>query len=215
MSRAAPAGMCKAIVSCIAILAVHALAACGGDSDHSDLESRALDEGTTRGQALQAQAVHDFAGCTQSEAIGKAAGVVFAINNGEIAQASFVLSKTGDVRVRALATRIVTDHQASNAALLTLLHNRNLAPIETSVSNTLTAEANAGLAQLQTGELRTINLAYAQIQITMHQEASMIVGTVRDAVPASATDIRGFLSDTLTMIGSHQARAETVLRDLP
>jgi predicted outer membrane protein len=207
--------MCNAIVSCIAILAVHALAACGNDNDHSDLEGRAFDDGTTRGQALQAQAAHDFAGCTESEAIGKAAGVVFAINNGEIAQASFVLAKTGDVRVRALATRIVTDHQASSAALLTLLHNRNLAPIETSVSNTLTGEANAGFAQLQAGELRNINFAYVQLQITMHQEASLIVGTVRDAVPASATDIRGFLSDTLTMIGDHQARAETVLRDLP
>src|SRR5262249_49683614 len=127
----------------------------------------------------------------------------------------FVLSKTGDVRVRALATRIVADHQASNAALLTLLHNRSLAPIETSVSNTLTGEANAGLAQLQTGELRNINFAYAQLQITMHQEASWLVGTGRDAMPASATDIRGFLSDTLTMIGDHQARAGTVLRDLP
>jgi predicted outer membrane protein len=207
--------MCKTIVSCIAILAVHALAACGDDSKHSDIESRALDEGTTRGQALQAQAAQDFAGCTESEAIGKAAGVVFAINDGEIAQASFVLSKTGDVRVRALATQIAADHQASNAALLTLLHNRNVAPIETSVSGALTSEANAGLAQLRAGELRNINIDYTQIQITMHQEALLIVGTVRDAVPASATDIRGFLSDALTMIGDHQARAETVLRNLP
>lgn len=207
--------MCKTIVSCIAILAVHALAACDDDSDHSDLEGRAFDDGTTRGQALQAQAAQDFAGCTEDAAIGKAAGVVSAIDNGEIAQANFVLPATGDVRVRALATRVVADHQASNAALLTLLHNRNLAPIEASVSNTLTGEANAGLAQLQTGELRNINFAYAQLQITMHQEASLIVSTVRDVVPASATDIRGFLSDTLTMIGDHQARAETVLRDLP
>ena len=209
------ASMCKAIVSCIAILAVHSLAACGDDNRHDDLESRALDEGTTRGQALQAQAAQDFAGCTESEAIGKAAGVVFAINDGEIAQASFVLSKTGDVRVRALATRIVTDHQASNAALLTVLHIRNVAPIETTVSHTLTAEANAGLAQLQAGELRNLNFDYVQIQITMHQEASLIVGTVRDVMPASAADLRGFLSDMLTMIGDHQARAETVLRNLP
>jgi predicted outer membrane protein len=207
--------MFRAIVSCIAILAVPALAACGDDNDHTDIESRALDEGTTRGQALQARAAHDFAGCTDSEVIAKAAGIVFAINTGEIAQANFVLSKTANVRVRALATRIVADHQASNAALQTLLDTRNLAPIETSVSGTLTAEASAGLVQLQTGELRNINFAYVQIQITMHQEASLIVGTVRDAVPASATDVRGFLSDTLTMIGDHQARAETVLRDLP
>lgn len=77
------------------------------------------------------------------------------------------------------------------------------------------SRSSPGLAQLQAGELRNLDLAYAQLQITMHQEASLIVGTVRDAVPASATDIRGFLSDTLTMIGDHQARAGTVLCALP
>jgi len=207
--------MSKAILSCIAILAVDALAACGDDNDHSDLESRALDEGTTRGQALQAQAVQDFAGCTESEVIAKAAGIVFAIDNGEIAQANFVLSKIGMVRVRALATQILTDHQANSSALLTLLDNRNLAPVETSVSNALTSEANAGLAQLQADEVRNLSIDHAQMQITMHQEASMVVGTVRDLVPASAADMRGLLSDTLTMIGDHQVHAETVLRALP
>lgn len=44
----------------------------------------------------------------------------------------------------------------------------------------------------------------------MHQEASLIVATVRDAMPASATDMRGFLSDTLTTIGNHQAHTEAV-----
>jgi hypothetical protein len=34
-------------------------------------------------------------------------------------------------------------------------------------------------------------------------------------MPASAADLRGLLSDTLTMIGDHLARAETVLLDLP
>jgi hypothetical protein len=53
------------------------------------------------------------------------------------------------------------------------------------------------------------------MQITMHQEASMVVGTVRDLVPASDADMRGLLSDMLTMIGDHQVHAETVLRDLP
>jgi len=207
--------MCRAIVLGIAFLAAHALAACGGDNDHDDLESRALDAGTTRGQALQAQAAQDFAGCTESEAIAKAAGVAFAIDNGEIAQADHVLSKIGMVRVRVLATQILTDHRANSSALLTLIKNRNLAPIETSVSNALTGEASAGLAQLQADELRNLSIDHARMQIAMHREASMVVGTVRDLVPASAADIRGLLSDMLTMIGDHQVHAETVLRDLP
>src|SRR4051794_209500 len=114
-SRAAPAGMSRAMVFSIAILAAHALAACGGGNDHEDIESAALDAGTTRGQVLQAQVAQDFAGCTESEVIAKAAGIVFAIDHGEIAQADFVLSKIGMVRVRVLATQILTDHQANSS----------------------------------------------------------------------------------------------------
>ena len=207
--------MCKAIVLSIAVLAGGTFAACGDDNDHDDIEASAIEQGTTRGQALQAQAAQDFTGCTESEAIAKAAGVVFAINNGEIAQANYVLSKTGNPKVRNLATQIVADHQASNATLQRLLSNRNLAPVETSVSRTLISETNAGLVQLQTGELRNINIDYSQMQISMHQEASLIVGTVRDAMPASATDLHDFLSDTLSVIDKHLTHAETVLRNLP
>lgn len=206
--------MYKAIVFSIAVLAGGTLAACGSDH-HTDLEASALQQGTTQGQALQAQAARDFAGTTEAEAISRAAGVVIAINNGEIAQANHVLSKTRDVRVRSLATQIVTDHQANNAALQALLQSRKLAPAETSVSRTLTAEANTGLAQLQADPLRNLNIDYAQMQIAMHQEASMIVGTVRDAMPASATDMRQFLSDTLTTIDNHLTHAEEVLNNLP
>jgi len=207
--------MCKVMVFSIAILAGGALAACGSEDHNVDIQASAIEEGTTRGQALQAQAAQDFAGSTDAEAISKAAGVVFAINNGEIAQAQFVLTKTGNAGVRSLASEILTDHQASNATLQALLSGRNLTPTETSVSRTLTAEANAGLTELQTGELRNINFNYARMQISMHQEASMIVATVRDAVPATATDIRAFLSDTLSVIDKHLTHAENVLRGLP
>lgn len=144
-----------------------------------------------------------------------AAGIVFAINNGEIAQANFVLSKTATVSVRSLASQIVADHQASNAMLQALLQSRNLSPVDTSVSQTLTSEASAGLAQLQADELRNLDIDYTRMQIAMHQEASMIVSTVRDAMPASATDMRNFLSDTLTTIDAHLAHAEDVLSNLP
>lgn len=206
--------MCKAIVFSIAILAGHALAACGGDH-HTDLEASALQQGTTRGQALQAVAAQEFPGSTESAAIAMAAGIVFAINNGEIAQANYVLSKTATVSVRSLASQIVADHQANNATLQALLQSRNLSPVDTAVSQTLTSEANAGLAQLQAAELRNLNVAYTQMQIAMHQEASLIVGTVRDSMPASATDMRNFLSDTLTMIDDHLTHAEAVLSNLP
>jgi predicted outer membrane protein len=200
------------------VIAGNALAACSDDSDDNnnnrDLQARAIDQGNTRGQALQAQARQEFPGSSQDDAVARAGRVVATINNGEIAQANLVLSKTTNPDVRDLASQMVADHQANNAALQTLLQNRNLAPAETSVSRTLSSEADMGLAQLQADAPGQLDVDYAQMQVMMHQEAFLIVGTVRDALPASASDFRGFLSDTLSAIDKHRTHAEDVLSKL-
>jgi predicted outer membrane protein len=207
--------MLKHIVFSIAILVGPALAACGSDNNHEDEEASALDQGNTRGRALQAQVAPAFANSTESDAVAMAAAIVIAINNGEIAEANFVLSRPGTTGVHALATQFVTDHQASNAAVLSLLQARSLAPIDTPISQTLNNEAQAGLAQLQADLPRDLELDYVEMQIAMHQEASVVISAVRDAVPASATDMRGLLTDTLTTINSHLIHAQTTLRSLP
>jgi predicted outer membrane protein len=207
--------MLKHIVFSLAIVAGPALAACGDDNHHEEEEASALDQGNTRGQALQTQVDQVFAGCSESDAIAQAAGIVIAINNGEIAEANFVLSKPGIPRVQALATQFVTDHQASNAAVLSLLQARSLAPLDTPISQTLHDEAQAGVAQLEADLPRNLDIDYVEMQIAMHQEASLIVSAVRDAMPASASDMRGLLSDTLTTINDHLVHAQIVLRDLP
>jgi predicted outer membrane protein len=224
MSCAATASMFKHIVFSMVFLAGNALAACSdndddnnndnGNNNNRDLQARAIDQGNTRGQALQAQASQEFPGSSESDAVARAAGVVTTINNGEIAQANLVLSKTTNPDVRDLAQQMVTDHQANNAALQTLMQSRTLPPAETSVSRTLTSEAAMGLAQLQADAPDQLDVDYAQMQVMMHQEAFLIVGTVRDAMPAPASDIRGFLSDTLTVIDKHRTHAENVLSNL-
>jgi hypothetical protein len=52
------------------------------------------------------------------------------------------------------------------------------------------------------------------MQVLMHQEGLVIVGTVRAYVPASDTDFRNFLTVTLATIQDHRDRAEDVLRGL-
>jgi putative membrane protein len=209
--------MFKHIIFSMVILAGNALAACSDDDDDNnnrDLQARAIDQGNTRGQALSAQASQEFPGSSEADAVARAAGVVTTINNGEIAQANLVLSKTTNPDVRDLASQMVTDHQANNAALQALMQNRSLPPAETSVSRTLSSEASMGLAQLQADAPGQLDVDYTQMQVMMHQEAFLIVGTVRDAMPASGSDIRGFLSDTLSVIDKHRTHAEDVLSKL-
>src|SRR4051794_35772349 len=118
MSCAATASMFKHIVFSMVILAANALAACSDDNDdddnnhNRDLQARAIDQGNTRGQALQAQASQEFPGSSQNDAVARAGRVVATINNGEIAQANLVLSKTTNPDVRDLASQMVADHQA-------------------------------------------------------------------------------------------------------
>lgn len=207
--------MWKPIVFSIAILVGPALAACGSSTTHEDDEATALDLGNMRGKALQVQIDQVFAGSSESDAVAMAAGIVIALNNGEIAEANFVLSKPGTTRVHALAQQLVADHQASNAAVLSLLQARGLAPIDTPISQALNSEAQASLAKLEADLPRDLEFDYVEIQIATHQEASLIVGSVRDAMPASATDMRQLLTDALTTINNHLIHAETVLRNLP
>lgn len=207
--------MFQHIVFSLAIVAGPALAACGSSNNHEEEEASALEQGNTRGKALQAQVDQVFAGCMESDAVAMAAGIVIAINNGEIAEANFVLSKPGTVRVHALATQMVAEHQASNAAVLSLLQARGAAPIETPISQTLTSEAQASLAQLEADLPRNLDFDYVEMQIEIHQEATLIIGSVRDAMPASAADMHTLLSDTLTTINDHLIHAEIVLRNLP
>lgn len=207
--------MLKPIVFSIAILAGPALVACGSDNNHEAEEASALDQGDARGKALQAQVDQVFAGATESDAISMAAGIVIAINNGEIAEANFVLSRPGYSSVHAFATQMVADHTASNAAVMSLLQARGLAPIETPISQTLTSEAQAGLAQLEADLPRNLDFDYIEMQIEIHQEASLILTSVRDAMPASAADMKGLLTDTVTTVNNHLIHAQMVLRGLP
>jgi predicted outer membrane protein len=179
----------------------------------SDVENRASDQGNARGQTLAGQAQGEFQGASNNDAIAKAADIIATIDAGEIAQASFVLSKTSNADVRELASEIQADHQANTEMLQSLMQDRGIAPADNAVSRALEAEANAGLAQLQADAAANVDFDYVQMQVMMHQEALVIVGSVRDLVPSSG-DFRDFLSDTRATIQEHRQHAGSVLRDL-
>jgi predicted outer membrane protein len=238
MSRAVTASMLKHIVFSVAILSGQMLTACGGGDDNNDnddnngssgssgssgsngsnniteIEAHAIEQGNVRGQALVVQVHKELPGTSDDECVAKAAGVVVAINNGEIAQANLVLSKTTKPAVHDLASQIVADCQANNAALQTLMQARSATVVDTSASQALKTEADTGTAQLQSDAADHLDVDCAQMQIAANQEAFVIVGAVRDATPASASDVRNLLSDTETMIDKHRTQAKNALHSL-
>jgi predicted outer membrane protein len=205
------------LLACLAIVAGSGLAACDDDdnnnNNNTDAENRAIDQGNTRGQALTVQAQGEFQGSSEPDVLAKSADIVATINTGEIAQASFVLSKTSNSDVRDLASQILADHQMNNAALQSMMQSRGLAPVSNAVSRTLQDEANTGLAQLMADAPGALDRDYVEMQVMMHQEGFVIVGNLRGYT--QAVDMQNFLSDTLDAIDAHRQHARDVLHDLP
>jgi predicted outer membrane protein len=191
------------------LLCLMLLASCG--SSNNDDEQNAIDEGDSRGNALAEQARADFSGISDPDAVANAAGIVSTINNGEIAQARLVLDTTTNSEVRDLASQILADHQANEAALQALMVDRDMAPEDNTVSSALKNEAMASLAQLQSDP--NLDFDYVRMQVMMHQEAAVIVGAVRTYVDTDDA-FREFLSNTRDTIEEHRQHAGDVLDDL-
>jgi predicted outer membrane protein len=199
------------------LLCIALVAGCSDDNnnnngDNGDApEAQALAQGDTHGQVLVGQARGEFSGAPDTDAIAKVADIVATIDAGEIAQASFVLSTGGDAHVLDLASRIQADHQANQAMLQMIIQRRGIAPTDNAVSRTLQAEGDMSLAQLQSTAPADLDTAYVEMQIQMHQEASVLIDNLRSYVKVFEVD--DFLSNTLDTIALHLQRAIDLLRD--
>src|SRR4051812_36923159 len=87
--------------------------------------------GQTQGNSLASSAVTDLSGTTDQVAIARSAGIIHAINDGEIMEAMVVLNRSqntttgtgtgtstfNDANAIAFANEMIADHQANNQAL--------------------------------------------------------------------------------------------------
>jgi predicted outer membrane protein len=203
------------LILSLAIFVGSGLAACSDDDNNNnndDLETAAVDQGNTRGQALVDQARGEFQGQPQEDTMAMSADVVATIDAGEIAMANLVLSRTNNSDVQDLANEIISDHQTNLADLQAMMRNNGLAPETNVVSATLKAESDAALAQLRSDAAGDLELDYVQMQISMHQEAHIIVDNLSSYVQDS--DMDNFLQDTLDTIDMHRDHAKDVLDNL-
>jgi predicted outer membrane protein len=185
----------------------------GGDRTSAGaLQAQAIELGNTRGRGLVALARGELLFSSSSDWLAKTFAIVATMNAGEIAQAEFVLSVSANAAVRGLASEIRADHQANELMLEALMEAHGAAPLDNGVTRAVQAEADAGITQLMADAPAVRDIDYVEMQITMHQEAILLLGDMRDYPDPS--DVRAFLASTLTVIKTHLAHAETVLHSL-
>jgi predicted outer membrane protein len=187
----------------------------GAGSDRTtagDRQARALELGNTRGRGLVALARGELLLSSSSDWLAKTFAIVAAANAGEIAQAEFMLSVSSNADVRGLASEIKADHQANELMLEALMQSHGAAPLDNGVTRTVQAEADAGITRLMADASTVRDLDYVEMQITMHQEAILLLSDMRDY--PDPPDVRAFLASTLTAVEAHLAHAESTLHSL-
>jgi predicted outer membrane protein len=185
----------------------------GNDSHQGDLQAQAIELGNTHGRGLVALARGELLLSSSGDWLAKTFAIVAALNAGEIAQAELMLSVTTNPAVRDLASEIKTDHQTNEVMLEELMQAHGVAPLDNGVTRAVQAEADMGITQLEADAPSARDVDYVQMQVTMHQEASLLLGDMRDYPMPS--DVRAFLASTLPVILQHLAHAESVLHSLP
>jgi predicted outer membrane protein len=184
----------------------------GDRTSAGDLQAQAIELGNTRGRGLVALARAELLLSSSADWLAKTFAIVAAMNGGEIAQAELMLSVSTNDAVRGLASDIKADHQANELMLEALMKAHGAAPLDNGVTRTVQAEADAGITQLMTDAPAVRDIDYVKMQITMHQEAILLLGDMRDY--PNPSDVRAFLASTLTAVETHLAHAESVLHNL-
>jgi predicted outer membrane protein len=201
-------GTCIAGALALAI----ATAACGDNNNPNDVQG-AIDIGEQRGQVLATQTTTDLGSDTPEVALGKAGQIMLTIDDGEIMQAQLVVDAgVSDPAVLDFANRMITEHTAHRDATLNLIEASKVTPIESDVSSLIQSDAMQGLRELEDASSGDLDRTYMRLQVTMHAEASVIVGALQDLAPAP--DIAAFIADTQAQIDAHRVDAADLLRQL-
>jgi predicted outer membrane protein len=172
-----------------------------GGTTQADVQA-ALDTGNTRGQTLATQAGTQIKGGTDPVMTGQIASILHTINDGEIMQANLALASSSDSDVQDFAHMIVTDHQQANATLDAMLQSSQVSMKDNPISVMLRTEAAASTTQLQQTPATDFPRAYLLMQVQMHQEAYVLVGSLNGV--SSNGGFNQILSDAYNMIAKHR-----------
>lgn len=175
-----------------------------GDDDHRDA-GRLVDSG---GEVVpDAAPLPDGALPALSDA--EIAGVVAAINAGEIAQAMLADDRAVRADVNTFAALMITDHTAFREEQNDLLTEIGVTPVETELSMTVETQDNVMSKKLAALSGAEFDAAYMNAQVLMHAEALDILQT-RLMPSATNTRYRQYLIDLRDAMYAHLVMARAI-----
>jgi putative membrane protein len=131
----------------------------------------------------------------------------------DINAAELALKRSKNKEVRAFANDMVRDHKAVNAQALALVKKLNVKPEDNDTSRALLKQADATKKQLSSLKGAAFDKAYAQSEVTYHQQVNDAVQNT--LIPAATnSELKNLLSTGLRIFQGHQQHAEQLVRDL-
>jgi putative membrane protein len=130
------------------------------------------------------------------------------VNRGEIEQGELAMMRASDERVRAYATRMVTEHTAANVALTALTERLGIIPMETAQSRQVMAEAGSTLESLRAAPDAEFDLAYMTAQVMQHERVLMVFDSVGPDL--ADDDLRGATEMMRRSVAEHLEDGRTL-----
>jgi len=139
--------------------------------------------------------------------------VMATANEAEIAAAQVAKPGAQTTSVSNYAQLMITDHTASNSALLALVSTKHIAPAESDLSMHLESEAAASLQTLSQTAPAAFDKTYIQSQVMMHQEVLTLLND-RLVPSAQDPDLKALLTTTQTTVTAHLQQATNIAAGL-
>jgi predicted outer membrane protein len=141
------------------------------------------------------------------------AGILIAVNDGEILQAEIALERAAIPQVRAHAEQMIAEHTLANEALLTLLADLGTAPVESAIRRQITARGTYEAAVLRRRPQAYFDPAYMNLQIAAHRRALFLIDS--RLIPAAAGNlILPLLLQARDLVAAHLIEAIQIRRSL-
>ena len=131
------------------------------------------------------------------------AGIVLALNKGEIDQAKTAQKNAKNAKVKAFASKMVADHTDANGKETALLKKKKLTSADSDKSTGLTTDGASMNDSLKAQKGADFDKSYVDMQVKMHQDAlnlidNTLLAQVQDADQKTLlTAIRGKVADHL------------------
>lgn len=216
-------GMCDAPSGCMqpltrtsltslasVLLLAIAAPACSDEVVDEDEIDVAVDDGNDRGSSLEEDADDELGDADELDQMAMAAGILLAIDNGEIAHAQLAIDvdTTGDIQMFDFASEMISIHTEHAAQIEALAAAHGFVPVDGEVSAALIREGEDAMKTLQAASDPAH--VYIRQQVEMHEKARVIVDGIIEHFDAG--EFRDFLENTHAIVVAHEEHAIEILR---